>query len=793
MQPAKTLLVPENLKAGDFEQLMFNIPVAAYICDCSGKITFYNKAAEELWGRKPEANEDYWCGSWKLFRSNGTPISYEESPMARCIQNKAQFKNEKIIIQKPDYSFKHLMVYPQLLKDADGTITGAFTTLVDITEQENDETKQATHSAIIESSDDAIISKDLNGTIISWNKGAEKIFKYKEEEVLGKPITILIPDSKKEDENIILSRIKKGKKIAHFETIRVDKNGKEIPISLTVSPIKNNEGNVVGASKVARDISDKLKGEEKQAILSAIVESSDDAIVSKDLNGIIMSWNSGAEKIFGYSEKEVVGKSVTILIPEERLNEETQILQKIRSGKKLDHFETIRRHKTGRQIYISLTVSPIKSKEGKIIGASKIARDITAQVQAKEEISKYTRNLEILNSLGKSISRNMNLEVIVQQVINATTSLTGASIGAFYYSSKNSEEESVPLLCFAGPYNEVFENSRIPKKQFRQKNIEKHIIRSNNIQKEDRLKENNPFSFISEGEFHVESYLEVPVISTTGEVLGGLYFGHSKSGIFKEEHEDLVVNIAVQAAISLDNSKLFEQVKSFSEKKDEFIALTSHELKTPLTTINGYLQLLAKKEKDEVGNMFLQKSLKQVKKLNSLIEDLLHMSRFEAGKLELDMQVFDFRKILADIAETFKYQHNSRKIKIDLGAHPVHIKADEQRIQQAVLNLLSNALKYSPNSSEIEIQLTTENEHAILKIKDEGIGLEEEEQKMIFTRFYRAKSTERISGLGLGLYLTKKIIERHQGEIWVESQPGKGSSFYFSLPMKKEKNIQMTV
>ena len=244
---------------------------------------------------------------------------------------------------------------------------------------------EAILAAIVESSDDAIISKDLNGVITSWNRGAENIFGYAAEEVIGKPITILIPKDRLGEEPSILERIRKGEKIDHFETVRQRKDGTLVDISLTVSPIRNSEGKIIGASKIARDISERKVARRHMARLVAIVESSDDAIVSKDLEGIITSWNKGAENLFGYSAKEAIGRSVTMLIPRDRIDEEPEILSKVSSGAKIEHYETIRKRKDGRLINISLGVSPIFDSNGKVVGASKIARDISNLLTAESD------------------------------------------------------------------------------------------------------------------------------------------------------------------------------------------------------------------------------------------------------------------------------------------------------------------------------------------------------------------------------------------------------------------------
>ncbi len=257
---------------------------------------------------------------------------------------------------------------------------------------------------IINFSDDAIISKTPQGTITSWNKGAEKLFGYSREEVVGKNISILFPKERLDEEPNIIKKIMGGDFVDHYETERLRKDGTLVPISLTVSPLKDASGKIIGISKIARDISSRKKLQEVQSTLSAIVNFSDDAIISETLDGIITSWNRAAEKTFGYSEMETLGKSITILYLHDKLQEEELILDKIRNDEYVHHYETERVRKDGSIVYVSLTVSPIKDAQGKIIGASKIARDISERKRKDEEIEQKNKELE---SFTYSVSHDL--------------------------------------------------------------------------------------------------------------------------------------------------------------------------------------------------------------------------------------------------------------------------------------------------------------------------------------------------------------------------------------------------
>jgi len=527
-------------------------------------------------------------------------------------------------------------------------------------------------------------------------------------------------------------------------------------------------------------------------ILSAIVESSDDAIISKDLNGIITSWNCSATKMFGYTEDEVKGRHISILIPKELLAEEEHIISSIKAGRKIDHFKTTRVTKSGKRIHISLTVSPIKDKSDTIIGASKIARDITDEVHKENIIVQYTKRLEILNAVTNEITGLLNEQSILQLVTDATTKITNAAFGAFFYNAVNEEGESYMLYTLSGASREAFEKFGMPRNTavFSETFSGLRIVRVPDITKDPRYGHNSPHHGMPAGHLPVVSYLAVPVKTMAGDVIGGLFFGHPDVGMFTEEHEDMVRIIASQASVALDNCRLFSEIKKISDKKDEFIALASHELKTPLTTISGYLQVLHQQQNDDVSKSFITRSLRQVDKLNSLVSDMFDASKIEAGKLIMNIEPFDVKELLLEIIDTYKFSSKTHRIHVELKGADFVIAADKQRVEQVIENLIANAIKYSPGKNEVWVVLKKNVEDVAVTIKDSGIGLSPAEQKKIFSRFYRVEGNRNISGLGLGLYISAEIVKRHNGKMFVKSEVDKGSEFCFTLPIKNtnEKN-----
>jgi PAS domain S-box-containing protein len=338
---------------------------------------------------------------------------------------------------------RHMETHAAPLKNANGTVVQLAVTR-DITQRHEAEKNQRRLAAIIESSEDAIASKDLEGIITSWNKSAEKLFGYKAEEIIGRPVTLIIPQELHDDEPLILSKIRAGERIEHFQTVRLRKDGRRIDVSLTVSPIRDDRGKIIGAAKIVRDITRQKKLEDAARRLAAIVESSDDAIASKDVNGIITSWNRSAERLFGYRAEEIIGRPVTVIIPPELHHDEHTILSKIRQGEKIDHFETIRVHKNGERVEVSLTISPVKDEDGNVIGAAKIIRNITENNRIERAL-RTTEKLAAAGRMAATVAHEINnpLEAVTNLVYLAKIDLGKSEQVAEYLEMASRELDRV--------------------------------------------------------------------------------------------------------------------------------------------------------------------------------------------------------------------------------------------------------------------------------------------------------------------------------------------------------------
>jgi PAS domain S-box-containing protein len=267
-QPEPLQRPPALLLEADGEkrlhELLHALPAAVYTTDALGRITFYNEAAAALWGCRPKLNSDEWCGSWRMFWPDGTAMPHDQCPMATAIKEQRAIKGMEAVAERPDGTLVPFMAFPSPLFDASGEFIGAVNMLVDITERKRAEELAQYLAAIVGTSDDAILSKDLDGVIRSWNAGAERIFGYAADEVIGRPITILIPADRQHEEDKILDHLRHGERIEHYETVRRRKDGTLIDISLSVSPIKDAHGKVIGASKIARNIADRKQAEARE-------------------------------------------------------------------------------------------------------------------------------------------------------------------------------------------------------------------------------------------------------------------------------------------------------------------------------------------------------------------------------------------------------------------------------------------------------------------------------------------------------------------------------------------------
>lgn len=526
--------------------------------------------------------------------------------------------------------------------------------------------------------------------------------------------------------------------------------------------------------------------------LAKVVESSDDAIVSKNLNSIITSWNPAAEWMFGYSADEAIGKSIRMVIPDDLQNEEDVVLEKIRAGEKVDHYETVRLRKDGTRFAVSLTVSPIRDASGIVVGASKIARDISERVSLQQSADEHAANTAKLGDVGAAVAATLDREAIVQRVTDTATELTRAEFGAFFYNVRDPKSGNAYMLyALSGAPREAFAKFPHPRATavFAPTFKGEGNVRLDDVTKDPRYGLTPPFNGMPPGHLPVRSYLAVPVKGVKGDVLGGLFFGHSSVGVFTEQHERLAAGIAAWGSVALENSRLFSEAQEANRMKDDFLAVLSHELRTPLNAILGYARMLR-------GNMLppeqVARGLETVERnarwLTQIVDDVLDVSRIVSGKIRLDVQTVELPGIVDNAVATVQPAADAKAIRLQTLIDPRigPVSGDPDRLQQVMWNLLTNAVKFTPKGGRVQVRLERVNSHVELIVSDTGMGISEEFLPKVFERFRQedAGPTRKTGGLGLGLAIVRHLVEMHGGTVDAASAGlDQGSTFTVRLPL----------
>jgi two-component system, chemotaxis family, CheB/CheR fusion protein len=372
-----------------------------------GVITNWNHAAERIFGYSPAE-----IIGQSILSITPPELHEEEGRILQRLRRGERVEHYETTRLTQSGRIIQISVTSSPIRDPQGFVTGVSKIARDITAQTAAARANLLLASIVDSSVDAIISKTLEGKITSWNRAAEKLFGYSSQEMIGQPITRIFPEDRLNEEPNIIARISNGQRIEHFETVRKTKEGKLIDISLSLSPIRDLNGKIIGASKIARDITSQKAAMRTAQLLAAVVDSSDDAIISKRLDGTVTSWNKAAENLFGYTAEEMIGRPITRLFPEDRLEEEPGIIARIARGERVEHFETVRKTKHGGLLDLSLTISPIMDAQGRVVGASKIARDITERKRllqiARQEIEQRKLTETALQKAKDELERRVN-------------------------------------------------------------------------------------------------------------------------------------------------------------------------------------------------------------------------------------------------------------------------------------------------------------------------------------------------------------------------------------------------
>ena len=672
-------------------------------------------------------------------------------------------------------------------------------------------------SALIESADDAIVSKTLDGIITSWNKGAERIFGFTPEEAVGKSITIIIPTDHLDEEREILSRLRAGDRVDHFETIRQRKDGTLLEVSLTISPIIGPNGQIIGASKIARDVTDQRQArralDEATERLRIALAAASLGDWSWDARTDLVTVSETAARIFGVPPGKPMPREEMRKLLEVEDRERSRLTAETALANHTDYeIEYRLKRPDNSEAWISTKGRGVYAEDGTIIGQLGFVQDISARKLAEETLREQAEALRTLNEVGKVISAELDLHKTVQAVTDAATEITGARFGSFFYNVLTEEGASYMLFTIAGVSREAFAHFPMPRATdlFGPTFRGEGVVRIGEVKKDPRYGKNSPYYGMPEGHLPVTSYLAVPVVSRSGEVLGGLFFGHPEPNIFTDRDEIVVTGLASQAAVAMDNARLYEtakraraeaetaaaekerlyrQAEESSRLKEEFLATISHELRTPLSAILGWARML------RMGTLSEENAVKALDTIErnaraqaQLVDDLLDVSRIITGKLRMDVQPADPNSFIDAAVEAVRPAAEAKGVRvqkvIDTGA--ISIPGDPVRLQQVVWNLLSNAIKFTPRGGRVQIRSERVNSHLEIVVSDTGQGISPDFLPHVFDRFRQAdqKTSRQHGGMGLGLAIVRHLVEMHGGTVRAMSDgEGHGSTFTVALPI----------
>lgn len=573
-----------------------------------------------------------------------------------------------------------------------------------------------------------------------------------------------------------------------FDTrLRVrNKAGGYSHVHLRVAPIFNRAGILVEWAGTLTDVSDQGQAEMARARLAAIVESSEDAVVSKNIDGIIESWNEGAERLFGFTAEEIIGQPITRIIPENRLHEEADIIARLRRGERLEHFETRRRRKDGREVDISVTISPIYNKNGRIVGASKIARDISGFVEVRnkakelvEQLVDRSRRLEGLSKASQSINAVLDQKTIMRKLIEAGRFLTQADFGTsgLLQDGRMIFDEYHFDTGTIDHHVEFSVDDEIGIVSWVMRNRRPYIGPDGDPLLRPDLKQR----------FGITSTVCVPIIDRSGALLACFEMHNKRGGPFTDDDVTVLQGIAAAAAIALENARLLDQVREADRRKDEFLATLAHELRNPLAPIRNALNILEMQvgpKDQQKARMIIERQLGQMVRL---VDDLLDVSRITRDKLELRRAVISLKEVIASATEIARptIEAAGHILSIDLPFDPIWINGDMTRLAQIFSNLMNNAAKYTPDKGRIAVAVARKDDQVEISVSDNGIGIEKPMLSQVFDMFVQTDmSLEKAQGgLGIGLTLVKRLVTLHGGTVRAESEgPGQGSRFVVTLP-----------
>jgi PAS domain S-box-containing protein len=541
--------------------------------------------------------------------------------------------------------------------------------------------------------------------------------------------------------------------------------------------------------------------EQSRALLDAFFQAAPVAAGYLDRDLRYLRMNDALAALDGVSPGDAIGRRLGEVIPHLAPRLEPVYRGVLETGEPVHGLEVSgpRPGGAGETGHFVVNYFPVRAPDGEVAGVGLMALDVTEQRAAEEARREEAKLVETLHRIGQSLAAELDLETVVQDVTDAATELTAAQFGAFFYNVVGEAGEAYTLYTISGVPREEFSRFPMPRatRVFAPTFHNEGVVRSDDITRDPRYGHMAPHHGMPAGHLPVTSYLAVPVVSHAGNVLGGLFFGHSEPGVFSERHERLAVGIAGWASVAMDNARLFQaeqnaraEAERANRVKSDFLATMSHELRTPLNAMMGYADLLLAGIPEPIPPAAGRKVERigiSARHLLGLIEEILTFSRLEAGEERVEAAPVDLGALLEEVMALTEPLAAARGLlfTVHAPALPESMESDARKIRQVLINVLGNAIKFT-DSGEVSLGVETVGGDVLFRVADTGLGIAPEHLESIFEPFWQAHggSTRTAGGTGLGLSVTRRLARLMGGDVVASSEAGRGSTFVVRLPLR---------